>query len=149
MYFGGEYIVKMDAKGRVVVPGPVRDSLQEVAEGVPYKLMRHIEEQCLVLTTVDVWQKMMDQVFAYSRLNPAARRLQRIISPALNCSFDANNRLLISPSLRSYAQLDKEVIFLGLKDSFEIWDRKTYERWDKTSKEEAIAAGNELPPLVF
>jgi len=149
MYFGGEYVVKMDAKGRVVVPAPVREVLQEAADGKPLKLMRHYAEPCLMLTSEEVWQNMMDQVFSYSRLNQSARRLQRIISAAMDCSLDTNNRLLVSSPQRSYAQLDREVIFLGMKNAFEIWDRKTYESWDQASKEQAFVDKDELPALVF
>ncbi|HBX43472.1 MAG TPA: division/cell wall cluster transcriptional repressor MraZ, partial [Deltaproteobacteria bacterium] len=40
---------------------------------------------------------------------------------------DKQGRILIPPSLRSYAGLGRDVVILGMPNRFEIWDR---ERWD-------------------
>ncbi len=148
-YFGGEYVVKMDAKGRVVVPAPVRSALLEVSGDQPLKLFKHDSENCLVLAPMPVWRRVMKQVMGYSRHNREARRLQRLIGAAMACLPDSNNRLLVPPPMRSHAQLDKEVVFLGCGSTYEIWDRGVYERWDTAVRESDSDDRKELPPLVY
>ena len=42
--------------------------------------------------------------------------------------FQEQDRILIPPSLRQYAGLDKEIVVVGVLDHFEVWSR---ENWDK------------------
>ena len=43
------------------------------------------------------------------------------------CPLDRQGRILISPSLRDYAQLSRDLILVGMTNWFEIWDRGVYE----------------------
>jgi MraZ protein len=48
------------------------------------------------------------------------------ISGAAECPIDKLGRILIPPTLRDYAQLEKNVVFTGMLRKFEIWSK---ERW--------------------
>jgi MraZ protein len=54
---------------------------------------------------------------------------------AAEIDLDSAGRILISPELRSAANLDREIILLGTGSHLEIWDANTY-----TSKEQAAIA---------
>ena len=54
---------------------------------------------------------------------------------AAEIDLDSAGRILISPELRSAANLDREIILLGMGSHLEIWDANTY-----TSKEQAAIA---------
>jgi MraZ protein len=57
------------------------------------------------------------------------RRFQRIfIGSAHDCKCDAQGRVLIPPLLKQYAELDKEIVLVGVLDRFEIWSRENWER---------------------
>mgnify|MGYP002534509979 CR=1 FL=1 len=43
------------------------------------------------------------------------------------CELDSQGRIVVPQKLRRYAGLDKDVVFVGDEDHFEIWDAK---RWD-------------------
>ena len=47
------------------------------------------------------------------------------------CPLDKQGRILISPSLRDYAQLSRDLILVGMTNWFEIWDRGVYEAHEK------------------
>lgn len=49
------------------------------------------------------------------------------LSGAFDCACDKQDRILIPPSLREYAGLQKEIVLVGVLKMFEIWSR---ERWD-------------------
>ena len=137
MFFHGEYPVKMDAKGRVAVPAKIRQPLvSSCDEAESLMMMRHFTRPCLVLMPGQVWKEMATAVFKYPSVHKVAGSLQSIVGGATDCEVDGNGRMLISPTLRDYAQLDKDVIFLGQMDKFEIWDRKNFELKDLASPEE-------------
>ena len=56
------------------------------------------------------------------RQSPAAS-----IRGAVEVAPDKQGRILIPPSLRSYANLERDVVIIGMPNRFEIWDR---ERWN-------------------
>jgi MraZ protein len=57
------------------------------------------------------------------------RRFRRVfIGGAFECNCDKQDRILIPPSLRQYAEFDKEIVLVGVLDHFEIWSR---DNWDK------------------
>ena len=61
------------------------------------------------------------------------RRFRRtFIGSANECLFDKQERILIRPELRSYAQLEKDIVLVGVLDHFEIWSRSN---WDKENEE--------------
>jgi MraZ protein len=42
--------------------------------------------------------------------------------------MDKQGRILVPATLRKYAKIDKELIFVGMLNKFEIWSK---ELWDK------------------
>ena len=60
--------------------------------------------------------------------NRDARQLQRyFLAGASTCEVDKQGRILIPTKLRDYAQLEKEVVFVGVLGKIEIWSK---EQWD-------------------
>ena len=52
-----------------------------------------------------------------------------IIAPAETCTFDKQGRVLIPPTLRAYAALDKDVVFVGGQNNkVELWTSATWDR---------------------
>jgi MraZ protein len=55
---------------------------------------------------------------------PAIKKLQRLlVGNAQDAEIDAQGRILVSPELRTYVGLDKNVTLLGLEKKFELWDQ--------------------------
>jgi MraZ protein len=73
------------------------------------------------------WRVLEDKVGSLSMVKKEAKAFQRFfLSGAAECPIDKLGRILIPPTLRMYAQLEKDVVFAGLVKKFEIWSR---ERW--------------------
>lgn len=123
--FRGRYFHVMDDKGRITIPPRYRDLLQE----------RH--EKHLVITNLDgyliafplsEWEVIEQRLSQLSLLRKDFRAFQRLfVSGATECPLDRQGRILIPPSLRQYARLNREVVLAGAVRCFEIWDRKAWE----------------------
>lgn len=116
----------IDPKGRIIVPVRFRDSI--AASGTD-SLMISRMDQCLVAYTLPEWQKIENRILSLVEKSEAMRRFRRVfIGGAFECPCDRQGRILIPPSLRQYAVLDKEIVMVGVLDHFEIWSR---ENWDQ------------------
>lgn len=83
----------------------------------------------LVAYTFEGWSKIESKILSLAEKSENMRRFRRVfIGGAFACSSDNQDRILVPPILRQYAELKKEIVLVGVLDHFEIWSR---ENWDK------------------
>ena len=118
--FQGNAVLTLDAKGRLAVPTKHRDAL--LAAGRTVVLTAHVDS-CLLLYPGADWKPIRERVQSLSAFDDRARWWNRlIVGYAEEIELDAQGRILVSPSLREFASLSKDVRLVGLNDHFEIWD---------------------------
>ena len=72
---------------------------------------------------------MAERVRALNAWQGDARRMQRhFFSGAVPAQPDKLGRVVIPQFLRTYAQLDTEVVVVGLADRIEVWSKAEWER---------------------
>lgn len=122
--FRGRFEHTIDAKGRVSIPAKFRELL---AEKYDERLIITNFDRCLVAYPFEEWRGLEERISSLSLVKKEVKAFQRFfISGAVECPIDKLGRVLIPPSLRDYAQLEKSVIFAGMLKRFEIWSK---ERW--------------------
>ena len=121
----GHTSINLDAKGRLAIPTRYRAYLDEVGGG---KICATVHPDiCLMLYPLNEWGPVHRRVMKLSNMDPKARDLQRlIIGYASELEMDSNGRLLLPPSLREFARLDKHAVLIGVGNKFELWDAQ---RW--------------------
>jgi MraZ protein len=113
----------LDEKGRTSLPKDFRELLTRSSES-PWLTAG---QQCLSIFPADVFRRLRETLAAET-LNDSAEALERlIVGNATPCSVDKQGRILIPPPLRRRAHLEREIVFTGLTDRVEIWDRARYE----------------------
>ncbi len=118
--FQGATALSLDAKGRLAVPARHREALVSASEG-QLVLTAH-PHRCLLLYPAPAWEPIRDKVLAASSLDPRAAAIKRLlVGNARDESMDSAGRLLVSPELRLFAQLEKQVWLVGQGTHFEIW----------------------------
>ena len=128
----------IDSKGRVSVPARFRDLIK--TNGDPRLIVTN-SDHCLAVYPYNEWQVIEEKVGQLSLVDRDIRAYKRFfISGACECSLDSQSRILIPPTLREHAGLDKEVILAGQLKYFEIWDKVKFE-------EELTKSKNNLPVL--
>lgn len=140
--FQGAAQLNLDNKGRLAIPSRHRDML--LAHCAGQLVLTADADGCLLLYPQPEWQPIREKLMQLSAFNPRIRALQRfLVGHAEDVVMDAAGRVLISPTLRSYAMLDKRVMLIGQGNKLEVWDEA---RWQaQHEKLPAFADGN-LPP---
>jgi MraZ protein len=122
----GEYRNTLDEKGRIMFPVKLRTELT----GSSLILTRGID-RCLWLFPPEQWQVLSDKVMESASLFQSQSRsvLRRLVAPAQVVEFDKTGRISIPQSLREFAGLGKNCVFLGINKYFELWDSQEYENY--------------------
>ena len=135
--FRGINGLKIDPKGRVVMPARHRLSLQSASKSAVV-LTIDTEDKCLLLYPLPEWEKIEQKLAALPSFNPVARRIQRLlIGHATDIEMDGQGRILLPPLLREYAGLSKRAVLVGQGKKFELWDEA---HWDSCRREWLKAA---------
>lgn len=139
--FQGASELSLDAKGRLAVPTRHRDALQ--SGGAAVVLTAH-PDGCLLLYPRLSWEPIGARVQALSSFNEQARWWQRLlVGFAEELEPDAQGRILVSPALRKFASLKKDVMLVGQGSHFELWD---VELWNEMLQKAITQAASSPPP---
>ncbi len=134
--FLGSDAINMDAKGRFSVPTRIREDLQSSCAG-RLVITAHNEERCLLVYPEPEWQDLLPKIEALPNLNKAAVRLQRLlIGYACQLEMDGNGRLLLPPTLRNFAGLEKKIMLVGQGKKLELWSEDAWNAWLEASKQD-------------
>lgn len=135
--FLGSDAINMDAKGRFSVPTRIREDLLSSCGG-RLVITAHNEEDCLLVYPEPEWQSLLPKIEALPNLNKAAMRLQRLlIGYACELEMDSNGRLLLPPTLRDFAGLEKKIMLVGQGKKLELWSEDAWKAWLVASKKES------------
>ncbi|MCX8642110.1 MULTISPECIES: division/cell wall cluster transcriptional repressor MraZ [unclassified Gilliamella] len=116
--FSGATSVNLDSKGRMAIPTRYRDAL---SEGMVCTI--GLYHSCLSLYSISEWKSIEKQLSTLSTIVESERRIKRLLlGYAIECPMDNSGRILLPPTLRTYAKLEKHVMFVGQSNKFEIWD---------------------------
>src|SRR3989339_9883 len=139
--FIGQSLQSIDSKGRLSIPSKFREILNSKYGGKliltylePYIVAYPIEERIGHLST------MQKEVVDIVRI---------IYSNASECSLDNQGRILIPPTLREFARLQKDVAVLGIRNKIEIWSKDKWDEFREGVKEKVKALPDKLMEIGF
>lgn len=139
--FQGAAALNLDAKGRLAIPARHREAL--TVENGQLVLTAH-PHGCLLVYPIPAWVPIRDQVLAAPGLDRMSAMLKRLlVGFAQEESLDAAGRVLIAPSLRQFAKLDKQVWLVGQGSHFELWSD---EGWQQQQQAMLDLVNTGLPP---
>ena len=123
----GTYECKADAKGRLMMPSPLKKQLAPaMANG--FVIKRAVFQPCLELYPMEQCNVLMEKM---GKLNRFSRKnndfIRRFTAGVKTVELDATGRLLIPKDLQAFAGITKEVVVSSAIDIVEIWDKSKYE----------------------
>ena len=125
--FFGTYQHAIDAKGRTSLPVKFRELL--AASGEPkLVLTQYPHWPAVQAMPQSVWKELERKVLATSPLDARAQRnVLRFYSSAHEVDLDVHGRVLVPPTLREFARLQKDVVWVGMGRTIQLFDKATYE----------------------
>jgi MraZ protein len=140
--FRGVAQLNLDSKGRLAVPARYRDSLLSRCNG--HLVLTADSDRCLLIYPLPDWEPIEQKLMALSSFNARIRELQRrLVGYAEDVQLDATGRILVSPALRGYAHLEKNVVLVGQGNKFELWNG---ESWEQLMERAGGSGSGGLPP---
>lgn len=121
----GQYGGKIGAKNRVAFPKKFREELGDsliITQGF---------ENSLIVVSEDGWKALLEGTEGKPFTNIGARETQRfLLGTATNVKLDEKGRFVMPDYLKKYANLENNLVFLGISRYVEIWDEKTWREYN-------------------
>lgn len=140
----GTYDCKVDVKGRLMVPSPMKKQLSAILqEG--FILKRSVFEPCLELYPMREWNLLVAKM---NRLNKFKRKnndfIRKFTAGVKTVEVDTNGRLLIPKDLIGFAGIEKEITLASALNIIEIWDKKKYDEAIEVEDDDFAALAEEI-----
>ncbi|WP_443110674.1 division/cell wall cluster transcriptional repressor MraZ [Caloramator sp. mosi_1] len=105
----------------MIVPAKFREGL-----GGKFIITKGLDG-CLYVYPIDEWKKLEDKLKELPLTNKDARAFVRFFfSGASEVEIDKQGRALIPQNLIEYANIEKEIVSIGVSNRIEIWSK---EKW--------------------
>ncbi len=143
--FIGEYTSKVDDRGRLVLPAPLKGCLP-VGGDMRFVVKKSIYDDCLEMYTFEEWTKQSEKVKdGLNFFNPKHVQFWReymrdrdVVEPDSKLG-----RISISRDLLDAIGVNKEVVFFGIDFKIEIWAKEKFEK-SRLSNENYTAIAESL-----
>ena len=136
--FLGEFEATLDAKGRFLLPAGFKKQLPE-EERVKYVINRGFEK-CLALYPIRTWEPLFAKINGLNEFDPKQREFRRaFLNGATYVEPDTAGRILLPPSLKLYAGLERDIVLMATGDKIEIWDSNKYKQFFDSISSEALS----------
>jgi len=132
----GQYLSKLTDKNRLAVPKKIRDEV-----GDKFIVAKWYEE-CLVLVSTDTWQDLVNRLVGLGKIiiSPVRDIDRFIMASAFEINLDSQGRFVLPEELIKYANVEGEVVFIGLGDRVEIWALDLWRKLEVDAEERASIA---------
>ncbi|HSW35936.1 MAG TPA: division/cell wall cluster transcriptional repressor MraZ [Candidatus Limnocylindrales bacterium] len=115
--FTGEYYHTLDSKGRVIIPSRLREGL-----GERFMLARGLD-QCIFVYPMSGFATLHQDLKRHAITNNDTRVVSRVLfAGAMEVEADKQGRVLIPQNLREHANIEKDLVIIGVSDRVEIWN---------------------------
>ena len=103
--FAGEYLCKVDEKGRFIVPSPIREQVE--SEGQAVVFLKGPEESTLIYSMKE-WEKVLERTKTTLDEDQSRLFMHFVVSEAGTSEIDKAGRILIPSRLRKIIPLDED-----------------------------------------
>ena len=129
---------KIDKKGRVSVPATFRSHLGSMGYNgfVSYPSFNHPALEACAQDRIEKLSNTIDS------LNPFEEKRDffatSILSECENLQFDTEGRISLTEKLLNHAKIKSNILFVGLGQTFQIWEPKNFEKFKNIARKKAL-----------
>ncbi|MBN2135802.1 MAG: division/cell wall cluster transcriptional repressor MraZ [Acidobacteria bacterium] len=124
--FRGQFTAKIDEKERFKLPAAFRKSLSDDYSDDVF--ITSMDGQVALLYPLQVWNEIEERISRLPKMNPSKERFLRITNYfGLQSKLDTQGRTSLPQALKESAELNGDVVVMGMQDHFEIWNKAKFE----------------------
>jgi len=125
--FHGTFEHSLDAKNRLTIPAKFRAAL---AGGV---FLVRGADPCIAVYPAETYEALTRAAMAgMNPLSSQARELKRMFHAyATDTELDTAGRVMLTPRHLEHAGISRDVVVTGAGDCLELWDRSSWEAYDR------------------
>lgn len=128
--FFGEFDYQIDAKNRFRIPAKLKEV---VASG---GFLTKGTNGCLFILSKDKFEKLAEKFSDVSLFDQRAMLENRLFfSSTSEIEQDGQGRILLAKNLLEFAEIKKDIVFIGAGDYVELWAKEKYEAYSKNYAE--------------
>ena len=127
--FMGEYLQKIDDKGRLTIPSKLRYEL-----GESFIVTRGLDN-CLFIYPKEEWNQVISKYKELPNTKDARNFMRFFLSGATEVNFDKQGRINIPMPLIKYSDLLKDCIVIGVNERLEIWSKENWDSFIENNEE--------------
>ncbi|WP_447986517.1 division/cell wall cluster transcriptional repressor MraZ [Nitrospira sp. Nam74] len=126
--FAGEYLCKVDEKGRFIAPSPIRERLE--LEGNSVVFLKGTDQSLWVYSAGE-WEKVLERTKTKLDEDQSRLFMHFVVSEVGTSDIDKTGRILIPGRLRKHVPMDEdlEIIIVGLYNRLEVWNPSEWRRY--------------------
>ena len=127
MAFSGSFDHSLDGKGRVIIPASFREAL-----GDDFTITINPNKTAVAIYPKAMWDQQLERLSHINPMDKVGIKYERYVMSVSfsGNSMDAQGRVLIPSKLRAKIGLTRDIVFVGLNQTIEIWDAETYARME-------------------
>lgn len=122
------YECKVDNKGRVMLPGKLKE---ELAEALPngFIVKRSVFSHCIELWPKEEWDQELIKINKLNKYDPDnIKFIRRFLAGVKSVEVDGTGRINIPNELIKFAGIKKSIVFTPRINILEMWDKDKYEQ---------------------
>ncbi len=127
--FFGRYFHSIDQKGRMRLPSKLRQDMGDkihVLQG---------PESCLFVFTDDEFNAFANKLLEIPIFDKEKQTaVRQILTSGVLIEEDNQGRFLLPPYLRNFAELNKDIVFVGVGKRVEIWSQENWDKFNELNK---------------
>lgn len=131
--FQSNYEHQIDQKGRIRIPAKFKAEI-----GNNYTIIKG-DSRCLSFLPENVANEVFSKLSKVPASNKEAyRAVRNIMSSAFTPEEDNQGRFILPQDLRAFIGADKQIIFVGMVDHFELWSKEHWKEYLGDSVEQSF-----------
>lgn len=124
----GEYQHSLDEKGRLIIPAKFRDDL-----GSSFVITRGLDK-CLFVYPAGEWSSLEEKLKNLPLTKADARSFVRfLLAGATQSDLDTQGRVMLPQNLREHANIQRDVVVIGVGTRVEIWAKEEWETYESNA----------------
>ncbi len=136
MLFTGTFPRTLDDKARLAVPKRIRDGLPSNEQTATLYAAPGTDGS-IALYTEESFQRLAEQLASSSPTGQDVRAFSRLFyAQAERIEVDRQGRIRIPAALVQLAQLQRDVVLVGVRDHLELWDQQKWNRYTEQQQQQ-------------